>query len=356
VISRRGTLVGLVVVALCVPAQALAQEPPAAGAAQAAGAAPQGAEDAAPAKSDEGRGQAKRRQARQPAPAKLTLAPQNARGGKIQVGKRVRVKGKLRPFVEGQRVRVWLQKARKTVSARWVAVRRVPGRNVGVFSFSTPKLIKQGHYRIYARKPPTRDQGKASARTREFNVSYPDLDPGDRSNLVKLLNKLLAKQAYYTSQGRKYGGATQRAIMAFRKVNNMKRTTNATPRIFAMLANGKGGFKLKWPQGGKHIEADLSRQVMVLANKGKPQHIFHISSGKPSTPTVTGKFRTYRKTPGVNSLGMIDSVYFHRGYATHGYKSVPPYPASHGCLRTPPQNARFIYNWIDYGGVFYIYP
>ena len=28
------------------------------------------------------------------------------------------------------------------------------------------------------------------------------------------------------------------------------------------------------------------------------------------------------------------SSYFIRGYAIHGYKSVPNYPASHGCLRT----------------------
>ena len=292
----------------------------------------------------------------QPAPAKLTLSLGEASDGKVRVANRVKVIGRLRPYVPDQRVRVWLQRARKTVRARWVEVRRVPGRNAGVFRFATPKLIKQGHYRIYARKPPTAQQRKAQIRSREFNVTYPDLDPGDRSNLVRLLNKLLAKQAYYTSRGRKYGGATARAVLAFRKVNNMKRTMDATPRIFEMLGNGRGGFKLRWPQGGKHIEADLSRQVMVLANKGKPQHIFHISSGKPSTPTITGKYRAYRKTPGVNSLGMIDSVYFHRGYATHGYKSVPTYPASHGCLRSPAPNARFIYNWIDLGDVFYIYP
>jgi lipoprotein-anchoring transpeptidase ErfK/SrfK len=135
----------------------------------------------------------------------------------------------------------------------------------------------------------------------------------------------------------------------------MARTTNTTPGIFKKLAAGRGGFNLKWPSGGKHIEADLSRQVMVLARGGRARHIFHISSGAPATPTIRGKFPTYRKDPGKNSLGMIDSVYFIRGYATHGYHSVPTYPASHGCLRNPPANARFIYNWIDIGDVFYVY-
>jgi hypothetical protein len=144
-------------------------------------------------------------------------------------------------------------------------------------------------------------------------------------------------------------------VLAFRKVNNMARTTNATPGIFRKLAAGKGGFKLKWEGGGKHIEADLSRQVMVLAKRGKAQHIFHISSGTAATPTVRGKYPTYRKDFGTNSKGMVHSVYFIRGYATHGYPSVPTYPASHGCLRNPIPNSLFIYNWIDYGDVFYVY-
>jgi hypothetical protein len=339
---RAAIAVGAGALALAVPAHALAQdEPPAEETAAAA---------------EERKGAEQRRGTDDPKPAKITLKIKGAKNGKVDVGKRVTVIGKIRPFVKGQRVRIWLQKARKKVLARKTFVKQVKNRNVGTFRLRTKQIIRQGHYRAYARKPATPNQLQARTRTREFNVRYPDLDPGDKSNAVKLLNKLLAKQAYYTSSGRKYGSATGRAILAFRKVNNMPRTMNATPGIFRMLANGKGGFKLKWPGGGKHVEADLSRQVMVLANHGKPQHIFHISSGAPATPTVTGKYRTYRKDPGINSLGMIDSVYFHRGYATHGYKSVPTYPASHGCLRNPPPNARFIYNWIDIGDYFYVYP
>ena len=60
-----------------------------------------------------------------------------------------------------------------------------------------------------------------------------------------------------------------------------------------------------------------------------------MSSGKPSTPTVLGRFRVYRKTPGTNAKGMVDSTYFIRGYAIHGYASVPTYNASHGCMRVP---------------------
>jgi lipoprotein-anchoring transpeptidase ErfK/SrfK len=81
----------------------------------------------------------------------------------------------------------------------------------------------------------------------------------------------------------------------------------------------------------------------------------HTSSGAPATPTVLGRFRVYMKTPGFNSLGMLHSVYFYGGYALHGYKSVPLYNASHGCLRLPHRYARYVYNWLDYGDRVFVY-
>ena len=45
--------------------------------------------------------------------------------------------------------------------------------------------------------------------------------------------------------------------------------------------------------------------------------------------------RLHARTPGTNAKGMVDSNYFIRGYAIHGYADVPVYNASHGCLRDP---------------------
>jgi lipoprotein-anchoring transpeptidase ErfK/SrfK len=74
-----------------------------------------------------------------------------------------------------------------------------------------------------------------------------------------------------------------------------------------------------------------------------------MSSGKPSTPTVAGRFRVYEKTPGFNAKGMLDSNYFIAGYAIHGYAEIPNYPASHGCLRVPIPNAASIFAWVQQG-------
>ena len=70
---------------------------------------------------------------------------------------------------------------------------------------------------------------------------------------------------------------------------------------------------------------------------------------------MLGSFRFYRKQPGTNSLGMVHSNYFIRGYAIHGYKSVPTHPASHGCLRVPIPNARSIDRWISIGDRIDVY-
>jgi hypothetical protein len=291
-----------------------------------------------------------------PEAARIKLRLKGIQNGQVNVGKRFSAVGTIGPFVPNQEVLLLVKRDGKTVKRIRKPVERGGEEgNIGRFDVRSPQVIKPGSWRVRVNKLATPQQPGALAASRAVGVDYPDLDPGDRGRYVKLLNRLLAKKAYHTTKGSKYGSATGRAILAFRKVNKMSRTMNATPGIFQTLAAGKGGFRLKWPGGGKHVEADLSRQVMVLAKNGKPKHIFHISSGTPATPTIRGKFATYRKDYGTNSLGMIHSVYFIRGYATHGYHSVPTYPASHGCLRNPPPDALFIYNWIDIGDVFYVY-
>jgi lipoprotein-anchoring transpeptidase ErfK/SrfK len=137
--------------------------------------------------------------------------------------------------------------------------------------------------------------------------------------------------------------------MAYRKVNGMPRTFSASEAIVRRVLAGKGAYKVRHPNLGHHAEADLSHQVLALVNGSQLVRVYHISSGKPSTPTVIGTFHVYSKTPGVNAKGMVDSNYFIGGYAIHGYPSVPPFAASHGCIRTPIANARAIFNWLQIG-------
>jgi lipoprotein-anchoring transpeptidase ErfK/SrfK len=129
----------------------------------------------------------------------------------------------------------------------------------------------------------------------------------------------------------------------------MVRTSDASSSVMRAIARGAGGFEIRRPEHGRHIEADLSRQVIALVSGGRVQRIYPVSSGKASTPTVVGTFHVYLKTPGTNAKGMVNSAYFFGAYATHGYPSVPAFPASHGCLRVPVADARSLFDWIRVG-------
>ena len=135
----------------------------------------------------------------------------------------------------------------------------------------------------------------------------------------------------------------------------MARNGFADRRVYSLVLQGRGAFKLKYPRAGRHVEFDWSRQVLVLADRGRARRVYHCSSGAPITPTVFGTFRFYRKSYGTNAKEMVHSSYFIRGYAIHGYFSVPSYPASHGCLRVPIPNARDIFNQIKLGEQIFVY-
>jgi lipoprotein-anchoring transpeptidase ErfK/SrfK len=53
---------------------------------------------------------------------------------------------------------------------------------------------------------------------------------------------------------------------------------------------------------------------------------------------------------------MVDSNYFIRGYAIHGYAQVPVFNASHGCLRVPVSDAAWIFGWLKVGDRVDVYP
>ncbi len=287
--------------------------------------------------------------------SKIALRLNGLKGGKLTAGNRFKLNGTLRPWAAGEKVTLVMTRGKKTLKRKEVVVKQKPGASFGKFSMSK-KLIKPGRYAIQAIHNPTDSLGGSKDRTRTFKIRYPDLDPGNKNSSVAIFNRLLERQGYVNDEGKKYDAATGRAVLAFHKVNGKQRNENADPGDFKKLADGRGGYKLRYPGAGKHVETDLSRQVMVLAKKGKVDEIYHISSGAPATPTILGHYQFYRKEPGVNNVGMVNSVYFIRGYATHGYPSVPTYPASHGCLRNPIPDSMHIYNWIDIGDDIYVYP
>ena len=65
-------------------------------------------------------------------------------------------------------------------------------------------------------------------------------------------------------------------------------------------------------------------------------------------------WRVYRKVTGFDWV-LWYPMYFLRGFAIHGYPSVPAYPASHGCVRVPMWIAPELFAGHPHGATVTIY-
>jgi L,D-transpeptidase-like protein len=255
---------------------------------------------------------------------------------------KVTAAGKVPGAVPGDQVTVTVEASARTVERKQVGVNAA-----GNYSF-TFVVDSCCAYEV------TATSGGQSSKPDRFTVRVPKhLHKGA---ITRLYEQSLRNEGYYLGHVASHFTLGARlATVAFRKVNNMARNTQYKPSIFRKLLQGRGVFRPRY-HAAHHVEVDISRQVMALVDGDKVAAVFHVSTGKPSTPTVRGTYHFYRKDPGYNSEGMYYSVYFIRGYATHGYNPVPMHQAaSHGCVRNPIPFSVYIYNWIHLGDPIHIY-
>lgn len=274
-------------------------------------------------------------------------------GGRAQIYSTVPVNGTLSPFVADQHVAVTFYLNGRKLLARNVAVRR-KNENVGTFKASIV-VRGDGKYAASAKHVATAALGGDSTVRKSWRVSFPALHPGECGRVVKGFKKALAKMGYASGGGRCFNGRTGREVLAYRKVNGMARTERAGRGLVEDVFGGRGGYHVRYPGAGEHAEVSLAKQVLVLTKGDKPFAIYPVSTGKPSTPTITGHYTFYRREPGYNSHGMYYSFYWHNGYAVHGYAEVPDYPASHGCVRTFIADQPRIYYQLHYGESIFVF-
>ncbi|MCW3013793.1 MAG: L,D-transpeptidase [Solirubrobacterales bacterium] len=293
-----------------------------------------------------------------PAPVKGTIDVVAERVGPaatVLVGSRVRVRGVVRPYVAGQTVTVRVvQSGRKVLVKQKQVLKSASGKSGTFLVGYAPK--DAGALQIKASHLTTPQMSSAVSRAVTVAVLPRAVPQGSSGRKVRMLQERLKALGYVTGEPGSYDGRTTRAVLAFRKQTGMARIASADKPFFLALARGAGAFKVRFPAHGRHIEGDLTHQTLALIGAaGKVERIYPLSSGKPSTPTVLGTFKIYRKDYGTNAKGMVDASYFHNGYAIHGYAEVPTFPASHGCLRVPVPDARSISDWGRHGTIVDVY-
>jgi lipoprotein-anchoring transpeptidase ErfK/SrfK len=102
---------------------------------------------------------------------------------------------------------------------------------------------------------------------------------------------------------------------------------------------------------------DLSDQTMHIYVGEKLKHVFRVSTGRGSYRTPTGKWNAEWLSPKhrsrkYNNAPMPWAVFFYGGYAVHGTTDIRRLgrPASHGCVRLHPDNAKVFYSLVRKSG------
>jgi peptidoglycan hydrolase-like protein with peptidoglycan-binding domain len=192
----------------------------------------------------------------------------------------------------------------------------------------------------------------ATRRTLERIVFAPSLAPGSAGPSAFELDRRLHELHYALGRVDGYYGQDDiDAVFAFQKLHGLPRTGRVDARLWAELQRSTVP-RARYP--GTHIEVSKGRQVLFVVRDGEVALVVQVSTGATGN-TPLGHWRVYSKVPGFNALAMYYSSFFVGAFAIHGYHSVPPYPASHGCVRIPLWVAPRIYSLASYGTNVYIY-
>jgi lipoprotein-anchoring transpeptidase ErfK/SrfK len=102
---------------------------------------------------------------------------------------------------------------------------------------------------------------------------------------------------------------------------------------------------------------DLSDQRMYVYVDEMLVDVFKVSTARKGYVTPTGRYRAqwlsrYHRSRKYDWAPMPYSVFFHGGYAVHGTTDLKRLgrPASHGCVRLHPANAKTFFNLVKVSG------
>jgi hypothetical protein len=150
---------------------------------------------------------------------------------------------------------------------------------------------------------------------------------------------------------------TTQALLAFQGWEGLAKTGTVTGRTQVAL------FKAARPRPrsrgpGRRIEIYRERGVLLAIEDREVVRAVHTSTGAGGA-TPVGAFRVYRKERMSWSVPfrvwMPYAAYFRGGMAMHEYPIVPPYPASHGCVRLPAGEAERIYRFVEIGTPVHVF-
>jgi lipoprotein-anchoring transpeptidase ErfK/SrfK len=106
------------------------------------------------------------------------------------------------------------------------------------------------------------------------------------------------------------------------------------------------------------VRISLSRQSMEVFHEGRKLFTWPVSTAKAPKVTPTGSWipealSANHRSRLYNSAPMPWSIFYHGNYAIHGTEAIKRLgkPASHGCVRLHPDNARILFRMVKAEGM-----
>ena len=193
------------------------------------------------------------------------------------------------------------------------------------------------------------------------------IEPGDSGPWVVVLQQRLFESGFRPGVANgQYGAGTLSAVFAFQKVHGLPRDGIFHDEYWPLFDEV---VTVPVPLVDQdRIEIDLEAQVLYLVKEGQVEAIIPISSGNGviyrgrggpvRARTPEGRFTAQRHIGGwrISYLGALyRPYYFYGGYAIHGSYSVPPHPASHGCVRVGLRDMDYLVGEMSLGMPIFIY-
>jgi len=155
------------------------------------------------------------------------------------------------------------------------------------------------------------------------------------ADVTRLQQRLLDLGFWLGSPDGSFSTVTTHAVVAFQKLAGL--TPDGVVGATTQAALDAAIPPRPRSTEGHLLEIDLAHQVLIVADAGRAVAVIDVSTGRVAGTTPVGHFTITRQIDGYHRapLGVLyRPKYFYEGVAIHGYPSVPPSPASHGCVRT----------------------
>ena len=198
----------------------------------------------------------------------------------------------------------------------------------------------------------------AAHATATTTIAYPSLADGASNAAVAELTRRLAALGYIApALSGSFSADLLDTVYAFQKVQGLARTGIVDAAFWAKLEHPLQPHTALRRSGRPHRGRQGPAGAVHRAQRPRRVDRAGLDRRRPGKFTPVGRFAIYRKVLGFDPspLGTLyDPMYFTGGYAIHGNPSVPPYPASHGCVRVPMWIAPTLYDTNDYGETVYV--